>query len=232
MSICFFIFVFFYRSLHLLFKPNQTQKKKKKISKSQKTNYQKYISLLILVLHSLQPITKKAHTHHNFLFFILINNNTIKKFIHINIVVGACGFLWVWYVLVMGSYKKSHPRPPPSSSSSPSSSQLADVAISGKRFFFSFVFCYYSYVGFRNVSAFNLKHWFFVLVSWGFGVKTYDSCFWICMFVFLFIYLFIFCIYLILNLNLNKPRSLNWLLNQKVWNWINIVFLLEMFQNL
>ena len=102
-------------------------------------------------------------------------------------------------------------------------------------FFFSLVFCYYSYVGFRNVSAFNLKHWFFVLVSWGFGVKTYDSCFWICMFVFLFFifYLyFVFCIYLILNLNLNKPRSLNWLLNQKVWNWINIVFLLEMFQNL
>ena len=58
-------------------------------------------------------------------------------------------------------------------------------------FFFYFVFCYYSYVGFRNVSDFNLKHWFFVLVSWGFGVKTYDSCFWICMFVFLFIYLFI-----------------------------------------
>ena len=138
MSICFFIFVFFfYRSLQLLFKPNQTQKNK--ISKYQKTNYQKYIFLLILVLHSLQPITKKAHTHHNFLFFILINNNTIKKFIHINIVVGACGFLWVWYVLVMGSYKKSHPRPPPSSSS-PSSSQLADVAISGKRFFFFLCF--------------------------------------------------------------------------------------------
>ena len=51
MSICFFIFVFFYRSLQLLFKPNQTQKKKKN-SKSQKTNYQKYILLLILVLHS------------------------------------------------------------------------------------------------------------------------------------------------------------------------------------
>ena len=190
---------------------------------------------MILVLHSLQPITKKAHTHHNFLFFILINNNNIKKFIHINIVVGACGFLWVWYVLVMGSYKKSHPRPPPSSSSSPSSSQLADVAISGKRFFFfCFVFCYYLYVGFRNVSAFNLKHWFFVLVSWGFGVKTYDMILVfgsVCLFFFL-LFIFLFCIYLILNLNLNKPRSLNWLLNQKVWNWINIVFLLEMFQNL
>ena len=168
----FFYFCFFYRSLHLLFKPNQTQKKKKN-SKSQKTNYQKYISLLILVLHSLQPITKKAHTHHNFLFFILINNNNIKKFIHINIVVRACGILQVWYVLVMGSHKKSDPRPPSSSSSSPSSSQPTDVAIPGKCFFFfSFVFCYYSYVDFRKVSAFNLKHWFFVLVSWGSGVKT------------------------------------------------------------
>ena len=172
LSICFFIFDFFYRSLQILFKPNQTQKKKKN-SKSQKTNYQKCIFLLILVLHSLQPITKKAHTHHNFLFYILINNNNIKKFIHINIVVGACGFLRVRYVLVMGSHKKSHPRPPSSSSSSPSSSQPANVAISGKRFFFfSFVFCYYSYVGFRKVLALNLKHWFFVLVSWGFGVKN------------------------------------------------------------
>ena len=68
----FFFCFFFYRSLQLLFKPNQTQKNK--ISKSQKTNYQKYIFLLILVLHSLQPITKKAHTHHNFLFFIFYFN--------------------------------------------------------------------------------------------------------------------------------------------------------------
>ena len=185
------------------------------------------------MLHSLQPITKKAHTHHNFLFFILINNNNIKKFIHINIVVGACGFLWVWYVLVMGVLQKI-------TSASSSFFFIFSLFLSTcwrgdirQAFFFSLVFCYYSYVGFRNVSAFNLKHWFFVLVSWGFGVKTYDSCFWICMFVFfIFYFLFIFCIYLILNLNLNKPRSLNWLLNQKVWNWINIVFLLEMFQNL
>ena len=77
----FFYFCFFYRSLQLLFKPNQTPKKKN--SKSQKTNYKKYILLLILVLHSLQPIT--------------------KKFIHINIVVGDCGSLRVQYVLVMGS---------------------------------------------------------------------------------------------------------------------------------
>ena len=107
---------------------------------------------------------KKSSHPPQFLFFILINNNNIKIFIHINIVVGDCGFLRVRYVLVMGSHKKSHPHPP-SSSSSPSSSQPADVAISGKRFFFSFVFCYYSYVGFCKVSAFNLKHWFFVLVS-------------------------------------------------------------------
>ena len=158
---------FFYRSLQLLFKPNQTKPNpKKNSSKSQKTNYKKYIFLLILVLHSLQPITKKAHTHLNFLFFILINNNNIKKFIYINIVVGACGFLRVRYVLVMGSHRKSNPRPP--SSSPPSSSQPADVAISGKRFFLSFFplfFCYYLYMGFRKVSAFNMKHWFFVLVS-------------------------------------------------------------------
>ena len=148
------------------FYSNQTKPNpKKNSSKSQKTNYKKYIFLLILVLHSLQPITKKAHTHLNFLFFILINNNNIKKFIYINIVVGACGFLRVRYVLVMGSHRKSNPRPP---SSSPSSSQPADVAISGKRFFllfFPLFFCYYLYMGFRKVSAFNMKHWFFVLVS-------------------------------------------------------------------
>ena len=135
----FFYFCFFIIDLSNFYS-NQTKPQKKKNSKSQNTNQQKYIFLLILVLHSLQPITKKAHTHHNFLFFILINNNNIKKFIHINIVVRACGFLRVRYVLVMGSHKKSHPRPPSSSTSSPSSSQLADVAISGKRFFFPLFF--------------------------------------------------------------------------------------------
>ena len=213
------------------FYSNQTKPKKKKKFQIPKNK----LPEIYFPVDPCPPFSATNHkksSHPPQFFIILINNNNIKKFIHINIVVGACGFLWVRYVLVMGSHKKSHPRPPPSSSSSPSSSQLADVAISGKRFFFfSFVFCYYSYVGFRNVSAFNLKHWFFVSVSWGFGVKTYDSCFWICMFVF-FLFFFIFYIYLILNLNLNKPRSLNWLLNQKVWNWINIVFLLEMFQNL
>ena len=51
----------------------------------------------------------------------------------------------------------------------------------------------------------------------------------VCLFFFYF-FIFLFCIYLILNLNLNKPRSLSWLLNQKVWNWTNIVCLLEMFR--
>ena len=146
-------------------KPNQT-KPQKKFFQIPENKLQEIYFLLILVLHSLQPITKKAHTHLNFLFFILINNNNIKKFIYINIVVGACGFLRVRYVLVMGSHRKSNPRPP--SSSSPSSSQPADVAISGKRFFlffFPLFFCYYLYMGFRKVSAFNMKHWFFVLVS-------------------------------------------------------------------
>ena len=163
LSICFFIFVFFIDLSN--FYSNQTKPKKKK--------FQILENKLPEIYFPVDPCPPFFATNHKksshppqILFFILINNNNIKKFIHINIVVGDCGFLRVRYVLVMGSHKKSHPHPPSSSSSSPSSSQPADVAISGKRFFFfSFVFCYYSYVGFRKVSAFNLKHWFFVLVS-------------------------------------------------------------------
>ena len=72
LSLCFFIDLSNFYS-------NQTKPQKtKKFPNPRKQTTKKYIFLLILVLHSLQPITKKAHTHHNFLFFILINNNNIN----------------------------------------------------------------------------------------------------------------------------------------------------------
>ena len=129
MSICFLFLFFIFIDLSN-FHSNQTKpKKKKKFPNLRKQITRNIFSCwsLCSILYNQSQKKLTPTTIFYFLFFILINNNNIKKFICINIVVGACGFLWVRYVLVMGSHKKSHPHPP--SSSSPSSSQLVEHVI-------------------------------------------------------------------------------------------------------